>query len=78
MILTPANDPLFYNTLATPPPQRGSRNWEIQPQALVFEPGQLVGRPASASEVREYLYGGEYDERAGELGLDADQVSERF
>lgn len=76
MILTPSNDPFFYTTLATPPPQPGKTRDQINPVALVFTPGELVGRPASAAEVREYLYGGEYDERAGELGLDADQVSE--
>lgn len=76
LILTPDNDPFFYPTLAAPPPQPGQTRDQIVPTALVFEPGQTVGRPATAEELREYIWGGEYDEREEELGND--QVSERF
>lgn len=78
MILTPDNDPLFYPTLAMPIPQPGQTRDQIIPQALIYEPGQLVGRPANNDELREYLWGGEYDERAIELDLNSDQISERF
>ncbi len=59
-------DPLFDITLATPPP-----NWrqvaEASNGSYVFlgdENGML--RAASGHECREYLLGGEYDERIGE------------
>ena len=63
MILLPG-DPEYELTLGTvlPPAAPG--------QVFIVRAGSLILEPATPDEVDEYLMGGEYDERMGELGDD--------
>ncbi|MBP0016241.1 MAG: hypothetical protein J7647_01635 [Cyanobacteria bacterium SBLK] len=71
-ILTPDNYPFFYQTLAlNRPPQPNVPRSEYLPTALLFAPGESVGREANVAETREYLCGGEWDARSRELEEDA-------
>jgi hypothetical protein len=62
MIILPG-DPLFDETLATPPPNW----WNSKPMeteiALVCDSQSGLMRPASPEELWDYVYGGEYEER---------------
>ncbi len=62
-------DPAFDWTLATPPP-----NWQKEAAkdpdgfAFVVEPCSGLVRVATADDLEDYLYGGEYDDRLDEIG----------
>ena len=56
-------DDLFDYHLATLPP-----NFEQQQTAFVADPYSGVLRPANPDELREYVCGGEYDERLEQIG----------
>lgn len=66
-------DPAFDWTLTQPPP-----NWQQvaakDPDgfAFVVEPCSGLVRVATADDLEEYLYGGEYDERLEEIGESED------
>lgn len=67
MLILPGN-PLFNETLACIPP-----NWrEKQSQCVgnvsfVAEPNSGLLRPVTPQELKDYVYGGEYEERLTEL-----------
>lgn len=63
MILTPENDPYFYQTLQNPSLVPG-----YQGGAFVVDSVTGIMREANAQQMREYIYGGEYDERLEQLG----------
>lgn len=67
MILTPSNDPYFYQTLATPIPSPSLPNSMVTPNAMVFKLGESVAVPMGLNETIEYMYGGEWDEREEEI-----------
>lgn len=70
MILTPYNDPYFYETLATPiPSPSGLPPDMITPNAMVFRVGSDVAVPMGVEETVEYMFGGEQEEREEEIGL---------
>lgn len=70
LILTPYNDPFFYETLATPIPSPGGLPPDMQsPAAMVFRVGESVAVPMNVAETVEYMFGGEQDEREEEIGL---------
>lgn len=78
MLILPG-DPLFAETLATPPPHwRETVARDGSTYAFIVEPGSGLARPATSTELVEYLEGGEYDERLSEIeseeefDLDAD------
>lgn len=61
LLLLPG-DPGFYETLSRPPElNRDDR------QLFVVKPGSLLMEPVNDSEMIEYLYSGEYDERLSEI-----------
>lgn len=66
MLVLPG-DPIFDWTLATMPPP-GSQQGSI----LVADSESGILRPVDLSELREYLNGGEYDERMRSIGDSAD------
>ncbi|GAX37890.1 hypothetical protein [Nodularia sp. NIES-3585] len=62
-------DPAFDWTLAFPPPDwKQTAAKDPDGFAFVVEPGSGIARVATASDLEEYLYGGEYDERLDEIG----------
>ncbi|MBD2571350.1 hypothetical protein [Anabaena lutea] len=69
MIILPG-DPGWDWTLTQPPP-----NWKEMAAkdpdgfAFVFEPESGTMRVANSTDLEEYLYGGEYDERLEEIGM---------
>ena len=54
-------DPLYYATLASPPPVLPSEG------CYIARSGSGLLEPATPAEIREYLEGGEYDARLGEI-----------
>lgn len=72
-LILPGN-PLFDFTLATTPrPDWGQKASEDgDTYAFVAESGTGIMRPVTGSELTEYLYGGEYDERLEESGQDVE------
>lgn len=73
MLILPG-DPEFSATLATPPP-----NWRqvaanlSGEYAFVARTGSGLLEPVSFRELDEYLDGGEYDERMGEIAGEGDE-----
>lgn len=64
LLIYPGN-PEFDAVLATPPPNWREFAYRNSGEAVfVAEPESGLLRPASSQELTEYLYGGEYDERA--------------
>lgn len=59
-------DPLFYATLAAPPPVAQGDG------CYVARAGSGLLEPATPQQIREYLEGGEYDARLGEIDLEDD------
>lgn len=66
MLILPGS-PLYYQTLASPPPLAGG-----QERLFVVRTGSGILEPATPSEMREYLDGGEYDQRLEELEQEDD------
>lgn len=66
-VLILPNDPLFDWTLATAPPP-GSQGADF----LVADSESGILRPATNSELQDYLFGGEYDDRQRAIGDSAD------
>ena len=66
VLILPEN-PLFDWTLATAPPP-GSQGVNF----LVADSESGILRPATNSELQDYLYGGEYDDRMRAIGDSAD------
>ncbi|WP_414527860.1 hypothetical protein [Nodularia chucula] len=61
-------DPSFDWTLTCPPPNwRQAAAKDPDGFAFVVEPGSGLVRVATATDLEEYLYGGEYDERLDEI-----------
>ncbi len=58
-------DPEFDFTLATMPPPGTIAGGDI---AFIARAGSGILHPATQVEVREYLEGGEYDQRLAEIG----------
>jgi len=74
MILTPWNDPFFFETLATPIPSPSNLPPDMQsPNAMVFRVGESVAVPMGVDEVIEYMFGGELDEREDEIRDEGEQ-----
>ena len=70
MLILPGN-PLFDLTLATPPPDWESvANKDGDTYAFVAEPKSGLMRPVTSKELKDYLHGGEYDERLAEIEID--------
>lgn len=67
MILTPYNDPYFYETLATPIPSPTGPPDLITPNAMVFRVGSDVAVPMGVDDTVEYIFGGEHEEREEEM-----------
>lgn len=69
MLILPG-DPLFDFTLSTAkrPDWGQAAAADGDSYAFIAEPGSGLMRPATMGELREYLEGGEYDERLEELG----------
>ncbi len=67
-LILPGN-PLFALTLLTPRPDwREKANADGNTYAFVVDADSGLTRPATSQELKEYLYGGEYDERLGQIG----------
>ncbi len=67
-LILPGN-PLFDITLLTPRPDwREKANADGDTYAFVVDADSGLSRPATSQELEEYLYGGEYDERLGQIG----------
>ena len=62
---------LFDYHLATLPPNF-KQCFEQDQTAFIADPVSGVLRPASPDELREYVYGGEYDERLEQIGEEDD------
>ena len=63
MILTPWNDPFFYTTL------RGELPPDFTPELnVVFDVNSLTLETRTSEEMREFLFGGEYEQNE-EMGL---------
>lgn len=75
MLLLPG-DPEFDWTLASslPPSWRAAAAAIGEQVAFVAEAGSGLLRPATAEELNDYLYGGEYDDRLDEIG-DGDELA---
>jgi len=68
MIILPG-DPGWDWTLTQPPPDwRNMAAKDPDGFAFVFEPSGIM-RVATSTDLEEYLYGGEYDERLAEIGM---------
>lgn len=64
-------DPLFNETLASPPPDWGAHRDQYHGAChYVVRPGSMLMEAVSPGELEEYLNGGEYDERLEEIGDD--------
>ena len=65
MILTPSNDPYFYDTL------RGTLPPELSPSSNVrWNPETMQLEILSPEAMREYLFGGQYEEELPEVEPD--------
>lgn len=67
-------DPLFEETLLRPPPDwrdqiRGADNY-----AFIVRADSMLLEPVNISQLDDYMEGGEYDERLGAIGEDADTL----
>lgn len=63
-------DPEFDVTLATPPPNWRTVAAQSSNFAFVVRAGSELLEPVSMADLEDYLEGGEYDERLGEIGDD--------
>lgn len=78
MLILPDN-PLFDFTLATirPPGWKQVADKKGESVAFIVQPGSGIMRPATWSEMQDYLNSGEYDERLKEIGEPEGELEEK-
>jgi hypothetical protein len=69
MLILPGH-PLFDLTLMAPRPDWQQVAAQDEQYAFVAEPGSGLMRPVTQSDLEDYLWGGEYDERLEEIEED--------